>query len=242
MASRGKQKGTAMAREEEKRKKRRTQKGEEGDLPRPETPLPACPSGRRGPRSTLSGRWSRTDCPLGCQRNPGSAHCGAGASVSCEKTRQRKASREERERKKRTPVQVKCKDVVDARRLDEARDQRRRDGDARLCLAVLPGVAVVRNDGGDALCGQGGGRGGGRMHGRKSACRRPLPQRRERGRDRRHLAGGTLEGVSDEAQLHQRVVDGGRGALDHKALLAAHILPDGHPALQWRKGERAGGT
>ena len=50
-------------------------------------------------------------------------------------------------------VEVEAEDAVGAGGLDELRDERGRDRDAGLVLAVLAGVAVVRQDGGDPLGG-----------------------------------------------------------------------------------------
>ena len=50
-------------------------------------------------------------------------------------------------------VEVEAEDAVGAGGLDELRDERGRNRDAGLVLAVLAGVAVVRQDGGDPLGG-----------------------------------------------------------------------------------------
>ena len=97
-------------------------------------------------------------------------------------------------------VQLEGEDAVDAGGLDEVSEQAGRDGDARVALAVLARVAVVGDDGGDAL-----------------------------GR-------GAREGVREEQQLHDVVVDRRGRRLDDEDVLAAHGVVDGHARLAIREG------
>ena len=75
-----------------------------------------------------------------------------------------------------------------ARDGDEVGDQAGRDRLAGLDLFVLPGVAEVRHDQGDAA------------------------------------GGRPAEGVHQDQQLHQGLVDGGAGGLDDEHIHAAHTL------------------